>query len=376
MSVEPKPRAPRVRKSSPADPARLPLDQVLHGECVELLTHLPDKCVDLVFADPPYNLQLRGDLWRPDMSKVEAVTDSWDQFTSLAEYDAFTRAWLTQCRRVLKDTGTLWTIGSYHNIYRIGTVLQDIGYWILNDILWVKNNPTPQMRGTRFCNAHETLIWAKKSEQQKKYTFHYHALKAGNEDRQMRSDWYLPICSGGERETRNGRKAHPTQKPESLLRRVIGATSNPGDIILDPFCGTGTTAAVAKSLGRHYITIDREDTYVGLAEKRLAAVSPALLEEVFVLPESRKPRVPFVSLVESGRLPAGTQLRLKGRPVVAIVHSDGTISTGETRGSIHRVGAHCLQVPTCNGWLAWLFTDRDTGEERVLDVLRQELNEA
>ncbi len=243
-------RSPKkaVAKTVPA----LPLNQVILGDCVDVMNALPPKSVDLVFADPPYNMQLGGDLWRPDMTKVDAVTDPWDKFKSFAEYDAFTRAWLTAARRVLKDTGTLWVIGSYHNIYRVGAVLMDVGYWVLNDVVWVKLNPTPQMHGTRFCNAHETLLWAKKSVDQKKYTFHYHALKAGNDDKQMRSDWHIPLCTGGEREIRDGKKAHATQKPEALLHRVIAATTNPNDIVLDPFCGTGTTAAVAKRLGRNY----------------------------------------------------------------------------------------------------------------------------
>jgi modification methylase len=346
---------------------------VLHGDCVELMARLPDKSVDLVFADPPYNLQLRGELWRPELKIVAGVSHSWDRFTSLAEYDQFTRAWMSECQRVLKDTGSLWTIGSYHTIYRIGSIMQDLGFWILNDIVWIKNNPLPNMRGTRFCNAHETLLWAKKNEAQKSYTFHYHAAKAANEDRQMRSDWYLPICSGGERETRNGRTAHPTQKPEALMRRIVNLTSMPGDIVLDPFCGTGTTAAVAKELGRAYITIDSEESYVGLAEKRLAGVSVALLTAPFTQEEARQPRLPFVSLLESGALAISDSLRLKGKQVWGVVHSDGTISANGMRGSIHKVGAHCLGTPSCNGWIHWCYRDRETGEERLLDYLRNRI---
>ena len=348
----------------------LPLNQILIGDCIELMASLPDKCVDLVFADPPYNMQLGGDLWRPNMTKVDAVDDAWDKFGSFADYDSFTHEWLTQARRVLKDTGTLWVIGSYHNIYRVGTILMDLGFWLLNDVAWVKSNPTPQMRGTRFCNAHETLLWAKKSQKQTKYTFHYKALKAGNEDKQMRSDWYLPICSGGERETVNGKKAHTTQKPEALLHRVISATSNPGDIVLDPFCGTGTTAAVAKRLGRDFITIDRVDTYVGVAEKRLDNVSPALLTEEGVFIDAPKPRVPFVSLVEGGKLAVGSELCLKGTPIRATIHADGTITANGQRGSIHKIGAACLALPTCNGWLSWYYADPNSGEQLLLDSLR------
>jgi modification methylase len=361
------------RRRAAKAPAAVSLNQIHLGDCVEIMNSLPPKCVDLVFADPPYNMQLGGDLWRPNMTKVDAVTDPWDKFKSFAEYDAFTRAWLTAARRVLKDTGTLWVIGSYHNIYRVGSVLMDVGYWVLNDICWIKANPTPQMRGTRFCNAHETLLWAKKSADQKKYTFHYRELKAGNDDKQMRSDWFIPICSGGERETRDGKKAHTTQKPEALMHRVIAATTNPGDIVLDPFCGTGTTAAVAKRLGRNYITIDREPVYVEVAEKRLANISPALLtspDEGGVLLGAPKPRVPFISFIESGRLPLGSPLRLKGTAVTAVVHADGTISAAGHRGSIHKVAAACLGLPTANGWTSWLFRDSQTCQDLLLDTLR------
>jgi modification methylase len=359
----------RLPKDSPRRES-LPLNQILIGDCIELMKSLPDKCVDLVFADPPYNMQLGGDLWRPNMTKVDAVDDAWDKFSSFDAYDSFTRAWLTQARRVLKDSGTLWVIGSYHNIYRVGSILMDLGYWILNDVAWVKGNPTPQMRGTRFCNAHETLLWAKKSPKQTKYTFHYKALKAGNDDKQMRSDWYLPICSGGERETVNGKKAHTTQKPEALLHRVIASTSNPGDIVLDPFCGTGTTAAVAKRLGRNFITIDRVEAYVGVAEKRLANVSPNLLTEEGVFIDAPKPRVPFVSLVEGGRLAVGAELCLKGSSIRATIHDDGTITADGKRGSIHKIGALCQGLPTCNGWLSWYYADPNTGEQTLIDALR------
>lgn len=348
----------------------LPLNQILLGDCVELMNALPEKCVDLIFADPPYNMQLGGDLWRPNMTKVAAVDDDWDKFGSFAEYDAFTRAWLTAARRVLKDTGTIWAIGSYHNVYRMGAILQDLGYWMLNDVVWLKANPLPNFKGTRFCNAHETLLWAKKSQKQPKYTFHYKALKAGNDDKQMRSDWRMPICSGGERETIDGKKAHATQKPEALLHRIISATSNPGDLVLDPFCGTGTTAAVAKRLGRDFITIDRVEAYVGVAEKRLANVSPALLTEEGLFVDAPKPRVPFVSLVEGGKLTVGSTLRLKGSDARATIHADGTLTANGVRGSIHKLGALLLGLPTCNGWTSWFYNDPNTGEESLIDALR------
>ena len=368
------PKKPSARRTpTRKTPDGTPVNQILLGDCVEVMDSLPAKCADLVFADPPYNMQLGGDLWRPNMTKVDAVTDPWDKFKSFAEYDAFTRAWLTACRRVLKDTGTLWVIGSYHNIYRVGAVMMDAGYWVLNDICWVKANPLPQLKGTRFCNAHETLLWAKKSADQKKYTFHYREMKAGNDDKQMRSDWYIPICSGGEREKKDGKKAHATQKPEALMHRVIAATTNPGDLVLDPFCGTGTTAAVAKRLGRDFITIDREEVYVELAEKRLANISPALLtseDENGVLLGGPKPRIPFVSFIESGQLALGTTLRLKGTDIEAAMHADGTVTAGGHRGSIHKVAAACLGLPSANGWTSWLYRDRTTGEVRLLDALR------
>ncbi len=350
---------------------QIPLDQVLHGDCLEILPHIPSGSVDLIFADPPYNLQLRRELWRTELSKVVGVDHEWDRFSSLSEYDEFTRKWLAECQRCLKDSGTIWVIGSYHNIFRIGSILQDLGYWILNDVIWIKHNPLPNLRGTRFCNAHETIIWAKKCDNDKKYTFHYQALKAGNEDRQMRSDWYFPICSGSERETRDGRTAHPTQKPEGVLRRIISASSNPGDVVMDPFCGTGTTAAVAKALNRRYITMDKEEAYVGLAEKRLAAVSPELMNEPLSILESRRPKVPFINIIESGLLLPGATLRLKSKQkVLAIIHGDATISALGHRGSIHKVGALCLGTPTCNGWINWYYTDEASGDEMLIDCLR------
>ncbi|MDB5439589.1 MAG: dpnA, partial [Caulobacteraceae bacterium] len=272
----------------------LPLDTILHGECLDLLKTLPDKSIDLVFADPPYNLQLGGELLRPDNSKVDAVDDAWDQFDSFAAYDAFTRAWLSECRRVLKDDGALWVIGSYHNIFRVGTALQDLGYWLLNDIIWNKSNPMPNFKGTRFTNAHETLIWASKTKTSR-YAFNYDAMKVFNEDLQMRSDWSLPICSGEERlKGPDGLKAHPTQKPEALLHRVILATSKPGDVILDPFFGTGASGAAAKRLGRHYIGIEREAEYVTLARDRLSKIVPVAPQDLEVTGSKRyEVRIPF-----------------------------------------------------------------------------------
>lgn len=362
--------------------ASLPLDQIIAGDCIDAMRSMPHKSVDLVFADPPYNLQLHGDLWRPNMTRVDAADDDWDQFghadgdqfVSFAHYDAFTREWLTEARRVMKDTATLWVIGSYHNIYRIGTMLLDMGFWILNDVVWIKPNPVPQMRGVRFCNAHETLLWVAKSKELKKHTFNYHGLKAGNEDRQMRSEWHIPICSGSERVTVNGEKAHSTQKPEALLHRVIASSTNRGDIVLDPFCGTGTTAAVAKKLGRRFITVDRETRYVCAARERVDSIVPvpAELADDDALYSAPKPRVPFVSLVEQGLVPPGSKLQLQKSvpPVLACVHEDGSVSVNGFRGSIHKVASQCLGLPACNGWTTWYYTEEGSGQLRLIDELR------
>ena len=357
----------------------IPIDQVLQGDAVEMMGRLPARCVDLVFADPPYNLQLEDELYRPDQSKVDTAVEDWDRFgrgddphVSFAYYDAFTLDWLTAARRVMKDTATIWVIGTYHNIYRIGRIMMDLGFWLLNDIVWIKSNPLPQMRGVRFCNAHEILLWAKKSRQQRRYTFNYKGLKAGNEDIQMRSDWYLPLCTGSERVQLGGRKAHPTQKPEALLHRVLAASTRPGDLVLDPFCGTGTTAVVAKRLGRHFLTFDREEQYVELARRRLTEVLPGMVEEGVVPMNPPKMRVPFVSLVERGVLPPGTRLWLKDRPTItAIVLEDGSIVCGDVRGSIHKVAAQCLGLAGCNGWTVWYYRDDATQELRAIDDLRQ-----
>lgn len=356
----------------------LPLNTVFHGDCRDVLPTLPAKSVDLVFADPPYNLQLRNELWRPNLTHVDAVNDDWDKFGSFADYDEFTRAWLTECKRVLKDTGTLWVIGSYHNIYRVGSILQDLGYWILNDVTWVKSNPMPNFRGTRFCNAHETLLWVKKSEKQTKYTFNYQSLKAGNDDLQMRSDWHIPLCTGDERLKLNGEKAHATQKPEALLHRILRACTNAGDVVLDPFFGTGTTGAVAHRMGRNWVGIEREESYTRLATRRIAEVMPPLIPDDMMPPplDIVKSRIPFVMLLEHGLLQAGDVLRLGRTEHEAIVQEDGTISNSTYRGSIHKVGSLCLGKPSCNGWDHWFYRDKRTGEYCALDVLRDPIRKA
>lgn len=353
-------------------PLELPLDQVLVGDCVAAMNALPPASVDLVFADPPYNLQLGGDLRRPDDSLVDAVDDDWDRFASFADYDAFTRTWLEAARRVLKPDGALWVIGSYHNIFRVGATLQDLGFWVLNDIVWRKANPMPNFRGRRFTNAHETLIWAARGESAK-YTFHYEALKGGNDDLQMRSDWYLPLCTGEERlKDAEGAKVHPTQKPEALLARVLLSASNPGDVVLDPFFGTGTTGAVAKALGRRFIGLEREAVYAKAARERIAAVTPLAPEAFAAAPSKRsEPRVPFLSLIEAGLVKAGETVHDDKRRYKAIVRADGTLVLGPAVGSIHKIGALAQGLPACNGWTFWHVERK--GSLTVIDTLRGEI---
>jgi modification methylase len=345
-------------------------ETIIHGECIEALRAMPDKSVDLVFADPPYNLQLGGDLLRPDNSKVDAVDDHWDQFESFAAYDKFSREWLTECQRVLKDDGALWVIGSYHNIFRVGTILQDLGFWILNDVVWRKANPMPNFKGTRFTNAHETLIWASKSRGARRYTFNYDAMKMANDDIQMRSDWTLPLCTGDERiKNAAGDKAHPTQKPEALLHRVILSSTKVGEVILDPFFGVGTTGAAAKRLGRHFIGIEREAEYVELARQRIAKVIPVALADLDVMGSKRnEPRVPFGQIVEAGLLTPGDMLYDPKGLRAAKVRADGSLVVGDLAGSIHKVGAMVQAQPACNGWTYWHFkTDKGLAP---IDVLR------
>ena len=332
-----------------------PANVILHGDCVEAMNGLAPASADLIFADPPYNLQLEGELSRPDQSLVQAVDDDWDKFASFAEYDRFTKAWLAAAHRVLKPDATLFVIGSYHNIFRVGTILQDLGFWILNDIVWRKANPMPNFRGRRFTNAHETMIWASKSQQAKNYTFNYETLKAGNEDCQMRSDWFFPLCTGAERlKGADGHKAHPTQKPEALLARILLAASKPGDLVVDPFFGTGTTGAVAKRLRRNYIGIERDASYIASARARIAAIEPLPPEALATAPTKRsEPRVAFASVVEAGLITPGTWLTdAKGRHR-AMVRADGTLALGAIIGSIHKIGALAQGLPACNGWTFW-----------------------
>ena len=347
-------------------------DCILNGDCLEELARLPDASIDLVFADPPYNLQLAGDLLRPNNTVVDGVHQGWDKFASFADYDKFSRAWLAECRRILKPDGALWVIGSYHNIFRLGTALQDLGYWLQNDVVWLKTNPMPNFRGKRFTNAHETLIWAVR-DQKSRATFNYEAMKAFNDDIQMRSDWLIPICSGPERlKDDGGRKAHPTQKPEGLLHRVLLATTNRGDVVLDPFFGTGTTGAVAKRLGRHYIGIERDKDYAKAAAERIAKVE-TLPDRVLETTRSKRnePRVPFGSIIELGILSAGTALFDERRRVRAEVRADGTLAAAGQQGSIHRLGAVVQGKAACNGWTYWHF-EAAKGRLQPIDTLRME----
>lgn len=330
-------------------------DRILVGDCIAELERLPEASVDLVFADPPYNLQLEGALTRPDQSLVDAVDDDWDKFASFTDYDVFTRAWLLACRRVMKPNATLWVIGSYHNIFRVGAILQDLGFWLLNDVVWRKANPMPNFRGRRFTNAHETMIWASRSAAAKSYTFHYEALKAGNEDLQVRSDWFLPLCTGAERlKDAAGRKLHPTQKPEALLARVLLSSSNPGDVVLDPFFGSGTTGAVARRFGRRFIGIERDPDYAAAARARIDAVAPLDPTSILAPPAKRtEPRIPFLSVVEAGLLTPGCVLTDERRRYQATVRADGALALGSLVGSIHKIGALAQGLPACNGWTFW-----------------------
>ena len=372
MGVMERVKAPAAKqRAAKATPADLPLDSILQGDCIEMMRSLPAASVDMIFADPPYNLQLGGDLLGPDGSQVDAVDDDWDKFDSLGTYDRFTHAWLKEAKRILKPNGSIWVIGSYHNIFRVGAALQDQGYWILNDVVWRKANPMPNFKGTRFTNAHETLIWASMGEKAR-YTFNYRAMKTLNDELQMRSDWLIPICAGQERLKKGGHKVHPTQKPEALLYRVLLACSNPGDVILDPFFGTGTTGAVAKRLGRHFIGIEREDDYIAAAKERIEMALP--LDESAVrtmMAPKAATRVAFGTLVECGMIAPGSRLTDSKRRWQAVVRVDGSLECdGQPAGSIHKVGAGVQGAPSCNGWTFWHVDD---GKElRVIDAVRQD----
>jgi modification methylase len=355
----------------------LPLDTIIQGDCIEVLESMPAESVDLVFADPPYNLQLAQELWRPNLTLVDGVNDDWDRFSSFEAYDEFTRRWLMACRRILKPTGTLWVIGTYHNIFRVGATLQNLGFWILNDVIWEKINPMPNFRGVRFTNAHETLIWAQK-EHGAPYTFNHHAMKALNDDLQMRSDWLLPICSGKERLKENGEKVHPTQKPEALLYRVILSSSDVGSIILDPFFGTGTTGVVAKQLHRHWIGIEKNPRYVQAAEERIAATLQVEFDPpLFVTTDPRRrARIPFGALLENGLIHAGDKLYFNGKKeMCARILADGSLEYNGLIGSIHKIAREIRNTPA-NGWELWFYEDADDRRLHPIDDLRVVVRES
>ncbi len=362
---------PSLAHSSSPETSPEWLNTIIKGDCVAALNRLPDHSIDAIFADPPYNLQLEGALHRPDQSKVDAVDDEWDQFESFQAYDAFTRAWLLAARRVLKPTATIWVIGSYHNIFRVGAIMQDLGFWILNDVVWRKTNPMPNFRGRRFQNAHETMIWASRDRDAKGYTFNYESMKAANDDVQMRSDWLFPICTGNERlKDDKGVKVHPTQKPEALLARVMLSSTKPGDVILDPFFGSGTTGAVAKRLGRNFVGCEREQTYIDAAQERIDNVKP--LENVsleLMISKRAEPRVAFVSLLDAGLMKPGTRLFDSKRRYSAIVRADGTLSSDNLSGSIHKLGALVQGAEACNGWTFWHY--ERAGGLTAIDELRR-----
>jgi modification methylase len=356
----------------------LPTERIISGDCLQVLKTLPPKSFNMIFVDPPYNLQLDKDLWRPNSTRVDGVDETWDQFSDFSTYDQFTFDWLHECRRVLMDTGTIWVIGSYHNIFRVGRIMQDMGFWILNDIVWVKNNPMPNFHGVRFTNAHETLIWAQKIKGNR-YTFNYHAMKSLNNEEnknnglQMRSDWRIPLCTGKERLRENGEKVHPTQKPEALLQRVILSSTNPGDIILDPFFGSGTTGAVAKKYGRYWVGIESNNKYISFAQERIDRITfnSGYNEDNYIPGKPSKKRMPFRLLLEKGYITEGLVLRFKkNENDMAHVLPDGKIKFGDHVGSIHSIGRYILKAP-CNGWMTWYYIDDSTGRLEPIDRLRQ-----
>lgn len=350
----------------------LPVDKILMGDCVEALKLLPDKSIDLIFADPPYNLQLQTELLRPNQTVVDGVDDEWDKFTSTDEYDLFTKNWLTECKRVLKSSGTIWVIGSYHNIFRVGKIMADLGYWTINDVIWYKTNPMPNFKGTRFTNATETLIWAMVSKEQKSYTFNYHTMKSINEDKQMTNVWHLPLCTGPERIKIDGEKAHSTQKPEAILYRVILSSSNEDQVVLDPFLGSGTTAAVAKKLGRRFLGIEIHAPYTQVAAARIEAVTRIPDGRLLVTPSKRtQPRVAFSTLIESGYLSIGQEIYNKGRTKKALIHADGSLVLDTVKGSIHKVAAYCMGQMNFNGWEYW-YVDLDNKKLISINSVRSQ----
>ncbi len=348
------------------------INEIIQGEAITTLATLPAASVDVVFADPPYNLQLQGELWRPNMTRVDAVNDAWDQFATFDEYDAFTRAWLSETRRVMQERGTIWVSGTYHNIFRVGALMQDLGFWVLNVVTWHKSNAMPNFRGTRLKNDVEFVIWAKKSAKSR-YTFNHHPMKQFNNGKQLGSVWQIPICGGDERlKDASGHKLHSTQKPEALLMRILLASSTPGDLVLDPFMGTGTTGAVAQRLRRRWIGIERDAAYVAAARQRIARVVPLAADDPLLVQAEQRPRIPFKQLLERGYLQAGDRLYLDSPSCEGTVEDNGKVRSGDHHGTIHRLAALLKGVPSCNGWAHWQYRD-DDGQLLPLNHLRERI---
>ena len=337
------------------------LNTILQGDCITRMRAMPDASVDAVFCDPPYMLQLGAKtLYRPeDQTEARAVRDAWDSFESGAEYEKFTRDYLAECMRVLKPTGAMWVIGSYHNIYKIGQIMQEMGFWILNDILWVKTNPMPNFRGTRFTNAHETLIWATPVKTGK-YTFNYDTLKKYNGGKQMRSDWHIDICLGAERiKGADGKSLHSTQKPAELLRRVILSSTRAGDVILDPFFGTGTTGAVARELSRNFIGIEMDENYINAARARIENVTPVDLSEIEVPAKREEIKIAFRELIEARLLYVGQTLVGARGDRVMITKDAQLAHTTLGKASIHVMAAKIQNAAAFNGWDYWRAEKKD-----------------
>lgn len=347
------------------------LNTIINADCVETMNKMEAASVDVIFADPPYNMQLGETLFRPDFSVVNGVTEDWDSFESMHAYDEYTKKWLQAAHRVLKDDGSIWVIGSYHNIFRVGYILQNLGFWILNDVIWSKVNPMPNFKGTRFTNAHETLIWAVKNPKAK-YTFNYEAMKALNDETQMRSIWELPICTGKERLKNDmGEKLHPTQKPEALLYRILLASTKENDVVLDPFFGTGTTGAVAKKMGRNFIGIEKDASYIKGAQQRIDGVEKYsdCANEYTV--KKKQPRVPFGAVIEAGMLAPGDKIYNANGKTSATIRADGSVKSDVAQGSIHQVGAAAQNCTACNGWDYWYYKDDHNKLISINELRRQ-----
>ena len=346
------------------------INKIILGDCIEELKKFPDESIEVIFADPPYFMQTEGELIRPEGTKFQGVEDEWDKFDGYKEYDKFCFEWLKECKRVLKKDGTIWVIGAFQNICRIGYIMQNLGYWILNDIIWSKPNAAPNFAGTRFQNSHETMLWCSKSKDAK-YTFNYKTMKHLNEGKQDKSIWDIGICIGKERiKGEDGKKAHSTQKPEKLLYKVILSSSKPKDIILDPFFGTGTTGAIAKLLGRNYIGIERDKNYVLIARERINKIIPEESNITKLELEVKPPKVPMEKLIEKGFLDVGEKLYDKDRKFSANLLKNGHLNNGKETLSIHKMSGKYLNKDNNNGWDYW-YMERN-GKLISINELREE----